>query len=403
MTICDIAIIGAGPYGLSIAAHLRARGVAHRIFGAAMEFWISHMPKGMLLKSEGFASCLSDPDDKFTLGNYCKEVGLPYADVGLPPPLSTFTSYGLEFQRRFVPHFEDKRVASLNRSPKGYEIRLTDGEVVTTRKVVVATGLSYYEHIPPVLADLSDEFVTHSSRHSDLERFKGRELVVLGAGASAMDLAALLHQAGALVQIVARNPSINFHDPPAQGGRSLWLRLRSPRTGIGSGWNLFCCSNLPLVFRQMPEHFRLDRVRRILGPAPGWFTKEQVVGKVPFNLGVEISRAMVENGRVHLELLGTDGTRRTLATDHVIAATGYKVDLRRLSFMSNGVRQEIRSVENTPFLSSNFESSLHGLYFVGVTAANTFGPLLRFAFGARFVARRLSGHLAPVRNAPSSS
>jgi cation diffusion facilitator CzcD-associated flavoprotein CzcO len=394
MTTFNIAIIGAGPYGLSIAAHLRAHGVDHRIFGRAMEFWQSHMPEGMLLKSEGFASSLSDPGGEFTLERYCREAGLPYADVGLPTPLSTFTSYGLEFQKRFVPQFENKRIVSLNRTPKGYEIRLTDGEILTTRKVVVATGLSYYEHIPPVLAELSDEYVTHSSSHSELAQFKGREIAVVGAGASAMDLAALLHQAGALVQVIARNSTVAFQDPPVQGGRSLWSRLRFPRTGIGNGWNVFWCSSLPQVFRHMPEHFRLDKVRRILGPAPGWFTKEQVVGKVPFNLGVAISRATVENGRVHLELAGSDGARRMLVTDHVIAATGYRVDLRRLGFMNRDVLEGIRSVENTPVLSSNFESSVPGLYFVGVTAANTFGPLLRFAFGTRFVARRLSRHLA---------
>ncbi len=352
------------------------------------------MPEGMLLKSEGFASSLSDAGDEFTLERYCREAGLPYADVGLPTPLSTFTSYGLEFQKRFVPQFENKRIVSLNRTPKGYELRLTDGEILTTRKVVVATGLSYYEHIPPVLAQLSDEYVTHSSSHSELAQFKGREIAVVGAGASAMDLAALLHQAGALVQVIARNSTVAFQDPPVQGGRSLWSRLRFPRTGIGSGWNVFWCSSLPQVFRHMPEHFRLDKVRRILGPAPGWFTQEQVVGKVPFNLGVAISRATVENGRVHLELAGSDGARRTLVMDHVIAATGYRVDLRRLGFMNHDVLDGVRSVENTPILSSNFESSLPGLHFVGVTAANTFGPLLRFAFGTRFVARRLSRHLA---------
>src|SRR5262249_9557139 len=140
--------------------------------------------------------------------------------------------------------------------------------------------------------------------------------------------------------------------------------------------------------------FRLNRVRRILGPAPGWFTKEQVVGKVVLNLGVEISRATVESGRVRIELRDGDGTHGTVFTDHVIAATGYKVDLRRLEFLGGAVRDAIRSVANTPILSSNFETSLPGLYFVGVSAANTFGPLLRFAFGARFAARRISRHLA---------
>src|SRR5437867_2150686 len=160
MTDCNVAIIGAGPYGLSIAAHLHALGVDHRIFGGAMEFWLSHMPKGMLLKSEGFASCLSAPDDGFSLAQYCREAGLPYADVGLPTPLSTFTSYGLEFQRRFVPGIENKRCVSLSRSSNGYRIALADGEILTARTVVVATGLTHFEHIPAVLAQLSDEFVT---------------------------------------------------------------------------------------------------------------------------------------------------------------------------------------------------------------------------------------------------
>jgi hypothetical protein len=394
MTACNVAIIGAGPYGLSIAAHLRALGVDHRIFGGAMEFWLSHMPKGMLLKSEGFASCLDAPGDGFTLGQYCREVGIPYADVGLPVPLSTFASYGLEFQKRFVPGIENRLVVSLRRSPNGFQIVLAEGEILTARAVVVATGLTHFEHIPPVLAQLPEEFVTHSSRHTSLAHFAGREVAVLGGGASAMDIAALLHQAGARVQVIARNPSIDFHIPPDTGGRSLWQRLRSPPTGIGSGWQLYLCSNLPQVFRQMPERFRLDRVRKILGPAAGWFVKEQVVGKVPLNLGVEISRAAVEHGRVSLELTGSDGARRTLLTDHVIAATGYRVDLRRLGFMDNSLLEGIRSVENTPILSPHFESTLPGLYFVGVSAANTFGPLLRFAFGTRFAARRLSGHLA---------
>jgi hypothetical protein len=397
MNDCNVAIIGAGPYGLSIAAHLRARGVDHRIFGGAMEFWLSHMPKGMLLKSEGFASCLDAPGAGLTLGRYCAEAGLPYADLGLPTPLSTFTSYGLEFQKRFVPGLDSGRIDSVKQASNGYQIQLADGRILTARRVVVATGLTHFEHVPPVLAQLPGDFVTHSSRHSALDHFAGREIAVLGAGASAMDLAALLHQAGARVQVIARSPSIGFQDPPEPGGRSLWQRLRSPRTGIGSGWQLFWCSSLPQMFRQMPEGFRLNRVRRILGPAPGWFAKEQVVGKVPLNLGMDISRAVVKHGRVELDLAGSDGSHRTFLADHVIAATGYRVDLRRLEFMDDDLRDGIRSVENTPILSSSFESSLPGLYFVGVTAANTFGPLLRFAFGARFAARRLSQHLAGVK------
>jgi thioredoxin reductase len=138
---------------------------------------------------------------------------------------------------------------------------------------------------------------------------------------------------------------------------------------------------------------RLDRVRKVLGPAPGWFIKNRIAGKVPFHLGTAITRASVLNGRVKLELTDTAGLTKTIEVDHVIAATGYQVDLERLDFLSPVVRQKIRLTGKAPALSANFESSVPGLYFVGVAAANTFGPLLRFAYGSAFVATRLARHL----------
>jgi thioredoxin reductase len=144
----------------------------------------------------------------------------------------------------------------------------------------------------------------------------------------------------------------------------------------------------------MPQKFRFEKVQKVLGPAPGWFIKEQVVGKIPIHVGVTITEAKVQDGRASLQLTDGAGNQKILMTDHVIAATGYRVDLRRLAFMDSDLQSGVRSVEHTPVLSSNFESSVPGLYFVGPSAANTFGPLLRFAFGARFTARRLSRHLA---------
>ena len=216
---------------------------------------------------------------------------------------------------------------------------------------------------------------------------------MIGAGASATDLAALLHQAGAAVQLVTRKPAIRFHD---QGRlpRPLRERLRFPMTGLGPGWSSLLCIHGPLVFRHLSEQFRLEFVRQHLGPAAAWFVKDQVVGKVPFNLGVNVTDATVQNGRVSLELTDSANARRTLVVDHVISATGYKVDLRRLTFLDSNVREKIQSVEHTPILSSNFESSIPGLYFVGASSANTFGPLTRFAYGAGFTARRISRHLA---------
>jgi thioredoxin reductase len=392
MNICDTAIIGAGPYGLSLAAHLRAQGIDFRIFGNPMHTWLTQMPEGMRLKSEGFASSLYDPGSTFTLATYCQQLGIPYADMGLPVPLDTFAAYGLEFQKRFVPELEQTLVTSVRRSATGFQIDLATGEVLSARKVIVAVGISHFAYIPPVLSSLPEEFISHSSKYHSLEQFKGREVAVVGAGASALDLAALLHQTGASVQVVARKPAIRFHDR-GQVPRPLLESIRSPMTGIGPGWKLVFCANAPWAFHLLPEHIRLDAVRRILGPAPGWFIKDQVVGKVPFNLGVEITQAGIQNGRVNLELTDGSGTRRMLVTDHVIAATGYRVDLRRLTFLNAKVQAEIRHVDQTPVLTSNFESSLPGLYFVGTSAANAFGPLMRFAFGARFAACHIAKQL----------
>lgn len=390
----DLVIIGAGPYGLSIAAHLKACGVDFRIFGNPMDTWLRHMPNGMRLKSEGFASCLYDPGDAFSLEAYCREKGIPYGHIGSPVPLEVFSAYGLEFQKRFVPNLEKKLVVSLQKAPEGFRIELEDGEVALSDRVVMAVGLTHYHHLPSELQGLPEELVSHSSQSNTVNHFRGREVAVVGAGASALDWAALLHQGGAKVHVLSRKPVIRFHDPPKETEPSLWNRLRTPITGIGPGWKLFWCTNAPLLFRLMPVEFRLDRVRRILGPAPCWFIKQEVVGKVDFIVDVTIQKAQAQNGQVALTLVDGTGKQTKLVVDHVMAATGYKVDLDRLKFLDPALRSTIKSVENTPVLSSNFESTVPGLYFVGASAANTFGPLLRFAFGAKFTASRLARHLS---------
>jgi cation diffusion facilitator CzcD-associated flavoprotein CzcO len=395
----DIAIVGAGPYGLSIAAHLNARDIPFRIFGSPMSVWATGMPRGMRLKSEGFASSLSDPDSQFTLRDYCRQERIPYSDVGEPVQLETFVAYGLAFQKRFVPNLEDRRVASLRREGTRFELVLEDGEKVFARRVIVAVGIAYFANVPAVLAGLRPELVSHSSAHGDLTGFRDRHIAVVGAGASAIDIAGLLHAAGASVDLIARVSSIRFQDPPRP--RSWTEKLRNPRTGIGSGPEMVFHAHLPHWFRRLPERIRLDRVRKILGPAPGWFSKNDVVGKVSFHLGMEIARARSEAGGVLLELTDRDGQKEHVEADHVIAATGYQVDLHRVAFLDPKLCAQIRKTGAAPALSASFQSSVPGLYFVGVSAANSFGPLMRFAFGANFTARRLARHLARVARQPA--
>src|SRR5215813_14474848 len=164
----------------------------------------------------------------------------------------------------------------------------------------MAVGLTHYDFLPPELSGLPESLLTHSSKHSTVDQFRGREVVVVGGGSSASDLAAALHQAGARVQIVARKPTFRFHDGPKKQEPSLLDKMRNPMTAIGPGWHLYFYANAPLMFHRMPQKFRLDRVKRLLGPASCWFTKEQIVGKVSVIVDAKITEAKVVNGRVSL-------------------------------------------------------------------------------------------------------
>lgn len=391
--VTDVAIVGAGPYGLSIAAHLRAREVGFRIFGRAMGTWRSHMPAGMYLKSEGFATNLYDSDSSFTLARFCAEQGIAYGDVGVPVALETFCTYGETFQRRFVPSLEQRDIIALRRNGGGFELETADGERVRARYVVLAIGISHFHHLPRELDGLPSAFVSHSSQHHELEGFRGRNVIVVGAGASAADVAALLGRAGASVRLVARTTKLEFQDPPRPQAPKLLERLRRPRSGLGRGWKSRFYSDAPGLFYRLPERFRHTIVRTHAGPAPCWFTKEDVVGKVETVLGISLERAEVHGERVHLKMGLSEGRDITLTADHIVAGTGYRVDVQRLTFLSKELRTSIRSAAGAPVLSRDFESSVPGLFFVGLAAANTFGPMLRFAFGAKYAARRLSKHL----------
>src|SRR4029079_16089991 len=139
----NVAIIGAGPYGLSIAAHLRSLGVDYRLFGRPLDTWKNHMPVGMMLKSDGFASNLSAPGTEGTLAAYCARNGHAYHDTRLPVSLDRFVEYALDFQQRFVPDVEDRRVSLVEPTGKSFALSLDDGEILRADLVVIATGITH--------------------------------------------------------------------------------------------------------------------------------------------------------------------------------------------------------------------------------------------------------------------
>lgn len=390
---CEVAIIGAGPYGLSVAAHLRAAGVNLRIFGKAMDTWRSHMPDAMMLKSEGFASNLSGPDRFSTLKDYCACHNIAYADRGFPIPRTDFVAYADWFRLRHVPNLEEVNVVALTKQAANFTLVLEHGETVSAKRVVMAVGVSFFQYIPEVLASLPKSMLSHSYDHRTVDQFRDREVVVLGAGASAINLAYELEAAGCASRMLVRGSKVEYNSFPSEDTQSLSYRVSNPPSPIGQGWRSYFCAKLPQLFYHLPRRLRARAVNSHIHAAGGWYMREKVEGRVTQLLKHRLIKAEPVANRVRLTLAGPRGTRSTLECDHLIAATGYRVDVRRIAFLDDAIRRQISSNSEVVKLSSRFETALPGLYAIGMTAMADFGPLLRFMVGTDFVAPRLANHL----------
>ncbi|HJS88164.1 MAG TPA: NAD(P)-binding domain-containing protein [Acetobacteraceae bacterium] len=391
----EVAVIGAGPYGLSVAAHLRGLRVPVRVFGKPMSFWQDHTPKGLTLKSDAFASNLSAPGDAFPLERFYRETGrADYSPLGLRVPAEVLTAYGREFQRRYVGEVNEAQVVKLARSGGGFTLLLETGEEVAARKVIVAAGLLALRHIPDSFSALPASMLSHSADHHDLSRFRGRRVIVVGAGQSACETAALLNEQGAEVCLLTRRKLIWF-DPAQEdkldARRSLWRRVRRPNFGLGPGWRTWFWSEMPQWFAHLPREMRHEKAYTLFGPAGSGWIKHRVDGVVPVHTGA-LREVAARGDEVRISVDTAEGSV-SLAADHVIAATGYCADFRRFSFLDT-VAREIQSVGGIPVLNHAFESSVPGLHFLGYLSAPTFGPSMRFIYGTRFAARRVSRHLS---------
>ncbi len=384
----EVIVVGAGPYGLSIAAHLRHRGIAFRIFGVPMENWRSAMPKGMFLKSDGAGSNLSDPGRALTLAQHCALAGLSYSDQGMPIPLETFVDYGLAFQRTLVPEVEECNVTAIAGKLGEFQLQLERGERVTARRVIVAVGTTYFGHLPDPLTSLPRELVSHSRDHADLAKFAHLDVVVIGGGQSALETAALLKEHGANVRVLVRENSVAWNPPP--NSEMAVGRLSQPRSALGLGWKAWFYCNGAGVFQYFPQKFRSHVVQRALGPAGAWWLKDRVVGNIPVLCSHLVHGARETGGRVCLSVAAGNGQKSEIFADHVIAATGYRVDIAALPFLDAGLKQKLQREGTVPVLSPNFESSVPGLYFTGLASANQFGPSMRFVVGADYTARRIA-------------
>lgn len=396
----DVAVVGAGPYGLSIAAHLLDAKIDALVCGEPMAGWRYHMPKGMYLKSTFDASSLSAPGPGSSLADYCANAGISIPDEWHPVSLDMFVDYGLWFQKRQVAEIARVEIRDVAAIPSGFRLALADGEKIFAKKVVVACGHVGYAYLPSQLRDVADDEpgkrITHASRHSDLSGFAGRNVAVMGAGQSALESAVLLREAGAEVHLIARRPYLVWGTPPVDASRSVLRPMLKPGSPLGPGWSLFALSRAPELVPYLPKSVRLSLVRTVLGPSGAWWLRSRLDQRINVALETVVEEVAISHGKAVLGLRRGSGTRSTLTVDHVIGATGYRVDLDALPFLAPALRAKLARIKGTaaPRLSRSFESSVPGLYFTGLTAAPTFGTLMRFVCGTDFSARTIRRALA---------
>lgn len=376
-----IAIIGAGPYALSTAAFLRNAGIETQLYGEVMGFWRT-MPTGMFLRSYRRASNIAGPDGALTLPAYEQATG---RKVPTPIPLSDFIEYGCWYQQQAEIPVDPRRVSVLTHEGDGFRIMLADGDTVEAQRVVVATGITPFAWRPPLFEAIDDGLVSHSSEHREYGDFKERRVAVVGGGQSALESAAFLCETGASTELIVRQPALRFlRGEKLYETAALISNILYPAWGVGPpGVNWLM--GRPAIFRLLPPWLGNPLARRAVRPAGAAWVRPRLEG-IQITAGRTIISAQAVGGELRLAL--SDGTERFV--DHVVLGTGYRMDLARYEFLDRDLLSRIRLTSNYPRLSSAFESSVRGLYFVGAAAAASAGPGMRFVSHTGFVAKAVT-------------
>lgn len=391
---CDIAIIGAGPYGLAAAAHLRQlKGLSVSIFGEPMRFWRTAMPAGMLLRSAWSASHIADPKSSLTLDAYKVSSG---NHLAAPIALERFVDYGLWYQRAAVPDVDSRHVSNIEPRAGKFQVTLDDGSDFLASRIIIASGISAFAARPAAFDHIPSALATHTSERQDLSCFANKRVIVIGGGQSALESAALLHENGADVEVLIRRSCVHWlgwKDRLRPLGPASHL-LFSPADVGPAGVSRLVAA--PDVLRKFPRTLRSQLRLLSIRPAGARWLRHRL-HDVPISTHTTVTSASPLNG--HLQLTLSDKTTRL--ADHVILGTGYRVNVARYPFLGPGILERLKVVDGFPCLGPALQSSVPGLHFLGAPAAWSYGPLMYFVSGTKYAATALVRLFSTSRRAAS--
>lgn len=361
-------IVGAGPFGLSLAAHLKHKHVEHIHIGYSMDYWKNYMPKEMFLRSA--CDWHLDAEDEDTILKYLKMQNLTPADV---EPLS------LEFYLGYVNWFQSQKglaprpawVKRLSRVENSFRAELENGDEIEAQKVVLGVGLRHFKNIPEEYKTLFPEGTFHHTAEVvDFSTHKNKRVLIIGGRQSAFEWAALIHEQG------AREVHLTYrHDTPAF----------EPSDWIWVNPILQDMVNQPAWFRNLAQEEKDQVSKRMwqegrLKLEP-WLVKRISKETVSLHPHTFVTECMQMPSK---ELKITLNDKSTLMIDQVILATGYKVDLEQIPMLTAGnLANQINTKNGFPVLDEGFQSSIPNLYFTGFPAAQDFGPFFGFTAAVR--------------------
>ena len=376
-TETNLLIIGAGPFGLAVAAQATHDGIEHLIVGKSMEFWRRNMPKGMFLRSA--CDWHLDPLDVHTIEAFLHTQGKTPSEV---EPLS------LEFYLSYVEWFKKQKdiqprhvyIEKLERNDQ-FVATTTDGDVINAQQVVIAPGFKHFAHTPPELkAKFPDGRYQHTCEFVDFSEAATRRYLIIGGRQSAFEWAALLLEAGAsAVHISHRHASPVFAVADWSWVNPLvdsifenpnWFRRLSQSEQNAISLRMWAEGRLK-VEPWLKSRLKDDRVKV--------WPETEVTGCVE-----------QEDG----ELVATLTNGEILHLDQIVLATGYKVDIAQLPLLAAGnLLEQLETRNGFPVLDDHFETSIPGLFITSMPAAQDFGPFFGFTISVRTSAKLICERL----------